>query len=122
MHRYQDYDVSECTYYRMFSCPNIYLTLPSLPSYPTFLAFIPSLPPSLPPSQSAIPALFTSTFVQLCNMPIIRATITLQNPASPYQNTSEALQAIYSKGGIKVGREGGREGKERREKEGVVDD
>lgn len=49
----------------------------------------------------AIPALFTSTFVQLCNMPIIRATITLQNPASPYQNTSEALQAIYSKGGIK---------------------
>jgi hypothetical protein len=41
-------------------------------------------------------------------MPIIRATITLQNPASPHQNTTEALQSIYARGGIKVGREGGR--------------
>lgn len=29
----------------------------------------------------ALPALVTSTFVQCINMPIIRATITLQNPA-----------------------------------------
>jgi len=46
-------------------------------------------------------------------MPIIRATITLQNPASPYQNTTEALQAIYARGGIKVGREERREGGKR---------
>ncbi|TFJ79873.1 hypothetical protein NSK_008807 [Nannochloropsis salina CCMP1776] len=49
----------------------------------------------------ALPALVTSTFVQLCNMPIIRATITVQNPASPYRNTTEALRAIYEKGGVK---------------------
>ena len=33
----------------------------------------------------ALPALVTSTGVQIVNMPIIRATITLQNPASPYR-------------------------------------
>jgi hypothetical protein len=53
-------------------------------------------------SPRALPALVTSTFVQLCNMPIIRATITVQNPASPYRNTTEALRAIYEKGGVKV--------------------
>jgi hypothetical protein len=31
--------------------------------------------------HSALPALVTSTFVQIINMPIIRATITMQNPA-----------------------------------------
>ena len=34
-------------------------------------------------------------------MPIIRATITLQNPASPYTSTRDALVSIYQKSGVK---------------------
>lgn len=45
------------------------------------------------PCCRAIPALVSSTFVQVINMPIIRATISLQNPA--YVDKSSPFMSVY---------------------------
>jgi len=46
------------------------------------------------------PPLVVSTGVQLVNMPIIRASITLQNPECAYASTLEAFRGIYARGGL----------------------
>lgn len=48
----------------------------------------------------ALPPLLLSTTVQLINMPIIRASITIQNPASDINSVRDSLAAIYRKGGV----------------------
>ncbi|CAM9304059.1 unnamed protein product [Ectocarpus sp. 13 AM-2016] len=48
----------------------------------------------------AVPPLVFSTVVQLINMPIIRASITIQNPDSKFSSVRESLAAIYRKGGV----------------------
>eukprot|EP00934_Nitzschia_sp_Nitz4_P000415 Nitzschia sp. Nitz4//scaffold199_size41809//10970//11824//NITZ4_007447-RA/size41809-processed-gene-0.57-mRNA-1//-1//CDS//3329540552//415//frame0 len=47
-----------------------------------------------------LPPLVVSTLVQCVNMPIVRATITLQNPQSGIPNTFASVQHIYNKHGI----------------------
>jgi hypothetical protein len=47
-----------------------------------------------------IPPLVCSTLVQLMNQPIIRATITLQNPQCQQRNVVEALRHIYATRGL----------------------
>ncbi|CAM9220711.1 unnamed protein product [Choristocarpus tenellus] len=47
-----------------------------------------------------LPPLICSTSVQLVNMPIIRASITIQNPATSYRTVLEALRGIYHHKGI----------------------
>ncbi|CAM9744870.1 unnamed protein product, partial [Hapterophycus canaliculatus] len=46
------------------------------------------------------PPLVLSTTVQLINMPIIRASITIQNPDSHVATVRDSLAAIYRKGGV----------------------
>ncbi|CAN0022463.1 unnamed protein product [Pylaiella littoralis] len=48
----------------------------------------------------ALPPLVLSTTVQLVNMPIIRASITIQNPDSNMGSVRESLAAIYRRGGV----------------------
>jgi hypothetical protein len=48
-----------------------------------------------------VPPLVVSTFVQCINMPIVRATITIQDPQSTIPNVWESLKNIYyHKGGL----------------------
>lgn len=49
---------------------------------------------------TVLPPLVVSTLVQCINMPIVRASITLQNPQSCLPNTAEALTHIHTKHGI----------------------
>jgi hypothetical protein len=46
------------------------------------------------------PPLVTSTMVQIVNMPIVRATITIQNPQSTVPNVWQSLQLIYRQHGV----------------------
>eukprot|EP00592_Proboscia_alata_P021980 CAMPEP_0194407360 /NCGR_PEP_ID=MMETSP0176-20130528/5392_1 /TAXON_ID=216777 /ORGANISM="Proboscia alata, Strain PI-D3" /LENGTH=257 /DNA_ID=CAMNT_0039206945 /DNA_START=110 /DNA_END=880 /DNA_ORIENTATION=+ len=46
------------------------------------------------------PPLAVSTFVQIVNMPLVRSTITLQNPQSELRNIRESLRTIYKTNGI----------------------
>jgi Mitochondrial carrier protein len=50
---------------------------------------------------TVVPPLMVSTMVQCINMPVVRASITLQNPNSDLPHTYAALQRIYSQHGIK---------------------
>lgn len=50
---------------------------------------------------STLPPLLVSTFVQFVNMPLVRATITIQDPKSDLPNVRSALIYIYSTRGIK---------------------
>lgn len=50
--------------------------------------------------STVLPTLFVSTFVQCCNMPLVRATITLQNPESSVRNIRESLRQIHANHGI----------------------
>ncbi|KAL3938379.1 MAG: hypothetical protein SGBAC_006698 [Bacillariaceae sp.] len=49
---------------------------------------------------TVLPPLVVSTTVQCINMPIVRASITLQNPESSLPTTSAALKHIYRNHGI----------------------
>jgi len=46
------------------------------------------------------PPLLISTLVQVINQPIVRATVTLQDPAYNYSNVFESIRHIYSSHGI----------------------
>jgi hypothetical protein len=48
-----------------------------------------------------LPPLLSSTLVQIVNMPIIRASITLQNPDYGPLSTSGALKKIYAEEGVR---------------------
>lgn len=47
-----------------------------------------------------VPPLVIGTFVQFVNMPLVRATITIQNPASDLKNVTQALIYIYKTRGV----------------------
>lgn len=51
-------------------------------------------------TATLLPPLLISTFVQIVNQPLVRASITIQNPASPYTNTIEAIRYIAREKGI----------------------
>ena len=56
---------------------------------------------SNPTLNVLVPPLISSTIVQVINMPIIRASISLQNPQFPAHSTLTALQHIHSTDGIR---------------------
>lgn len=57
--------------------------------------------PTLPSSVVTLaPPLVTSIFVQCVNQPVVRASITLQNPESTLMNIRESIRYIYSKYGL----------------------
>lgn len=47
-----------------------------------------------------LPPLMVSTMVQIINMPIVRASVTLQNPESGLPNTLASVRHIYEKHGL----------------------
>jgi hypothetical protein len=47
------------------------------------------------------PPLVLGTFVQVANMPLVRATITIQNPSSQLSSVREAIIHLYKTKGIK---------------------
>jgi hypothetical protein len=47
-----------------------------------------------------LPPLVISTFVQFANMPLVRATVTLQDPKNTLPNVREAIKFIYNRKGI----------------------
>lgn len=49
--------------------------------------------------STIIPPLIISTLVQFVNMPIVRATITIQNPKSDINNVTSAIKYIYNQHG-----------------------
>ena len=51
--------------------------------------------------STIVPPLMVSTAVQCINMPIVRASITLQNPKSDLPNTKAALEQIFAQHGLK---------------------
>lgn len=48
-----------------------------------------------------VPPLVIGTLVQIANMPLVRSTITIQNPSSELKSVREALIYIYNKKGVK---------------------
>lgn len=52
------------------------------------------------PLAQTLPPLVIGTLVQFINMPLVRATITIQDPASQYSTVTSALQYIYKTRGI----------------------
>ena len=54
------------------------------------------------PSAAAqtLPPFLIGSFVQIANMPLVRATITIQDPKSTSNNVREALVAIYKNKGV----------------------
>lgn len=50
---------------------------------------------------TVVPPLVVSTAVQCINMPIVRASITLQNPQTDLPNINAALRHIYAQHGLK---------------------
>ena len=53
-----------------------------------------------PALAQAVPPFLIGTFVQIANMPLVRATITIQDPKSELSNTMSALVHIYKTRGI----------------------
>lgn len=53
-----------------------------------------------PTTATVVPPLIVSTGVQIVNMPLVRATISLQNPESSIPNIRESLKQIYKQNGI----------------------
>ena len=49
---------------------------------------------------SWLPSIVISTFVQVANQPLVRGTVTIQNPASTHANLGAALADIYRQRGI----------------------
>lgn len=57
--------------------------------------------PTLPSSVVTLtPPLITSIFVQCINQPVVRASITLQNPESNMKNIRESIRFIYAQYGV----------------------
>ena len=52
------------------------------------------------PLAQTIPPLVIGTLVQVINMPLVRATITIQDPSSHLTTVTEALRFIYKQKGI----------------------
>jgi Mitochondrial carrier protein len=52
-------------------------------------------------ASTLVPPLFISTTVQCVNMPLVRATITLQDPASPIRTVAESLRHIVKMHGFR---------------------
>lgn len=52
------------------------------------------------PIAQTLPPLIIGTVVQVVNMPLVRATITIQDPKSEMKNTWAALVYIYNSRGI----------------------
>ena len=50
--------------------------------------------------SQTIPPLVISTFVQVANMPLVRATVTIQDPSSPYNSVRAALIHINATRGV----------------------
>ena len=50
---------------------------------------------------SWVPSIVISTFVQVANQPIVRGTVTIQNPASTHANLGAALADIYRQRGVR---------------------
>lgn len=50
---------------------------------------------------SFLPSLVVSTAVQIANQPLIRSTITLQNPTSEFANIRQAMRHIFHQHGLK---------------------
>jgi Mitochondrial carrier protein len=48
-----------------------------------------------------IPPLVVSTMVQFINMPVVRATVTIQDPASTFPNVWSSMKYIYKTHGVK---------------------
>lgn len=55
---------------------------------------------SHPVLSATLPPLLISTFVQVANMPLVRATITIQDPKSELPNVRSAIAHIYRTRGI----------------------
>lgn len=51
-------------------------------------------------SSTVLPPLFTSTLVQVVNQPIVRSTVTLQNPKYNLPNVFMSMKQIYSTHGV----------------------
>lgn len=51
-------------------------------------------------AAQTLPPLLIGTAVQFANMPLVRSTITIQNPSSPLNSVSEALVHIYKTKGF----------------------
>ena len=47
-----------------------------------------------------VPPLVVSTLVQFVNMPLVRATVTIQNPQSTVPNVWQSIQLIYQQNGL----------------------
>lgn len=54
-----------------------------------------------PTVATVVPPLFMSTMVQIINQPIVRATITLQDPANRLPNVPQSLYHIYTTHGVR---------------------
>lgn len=52
------------------------------------------------PIAQTLPPLIIGTIVQVVNMPLVRATITIQDPKSEMKNTWAALVYIYNTRGV----------------------
>ncbi len=64
--------------------------------------FLQSSFPELPQGVITLsPPLITSIFVQCVNQPVVRASITLQNPESNMRNIRESIRFIHDKYGIR---------------------
>jgi hypothetical protein len=50
---------------------------------------------------AVVPPLCVSTIVQIINMPIIRASITLQDPQTPWRSTYDALSGLHRTKGVR---------------------
>ena len=48
-----------------------------------------------------VPPLLLGTFVQVANQPLVRATITIQDPSCELRNTTQALIHVYKQRGIR---------------------
>lgn len=53
-----------------------------------------------PGLQTVLPPLVVSTMVQIVNQPIVRASITLQNPETDLRNIRDSLKYIYANHGL----------------------
>jgi len=52
------------------------------------------------PLAQTLPPLVCSTLVQFVNMPIVRSSVTIQDPKSKYSSVTEAIVAIYKRKGV----------------------
>ncbi len=50
---------------------------------------------------SFLPSLVVSTVVQIVYQPLLRSTITLQNPSSEFTNIRQAMNHIFNQHGLK---------------------